>query len=351
LWQDLLGVQSISITDNFFDLGGHSLLAVRLWSKIEHLFDCELPLATLYQATTIEQLAAKLEQPESQSEQAPVCRSLVILQPGTVTPTQPPLFCIHILGRGMKFYRPLLQYLDPQQAVYGLSTNISGEPLPYKCVEDLAAYYLHQLRSIQPIGPYRLIGVSFGGMVAFEIAQQLQQQGQKVDFLGLLDTYAPGAVRSSSLDRQFEEHWRYLSSMGPIYLIRKLGRKGLSSVQQLNEFLLQTYRQAGVQWFEATGQTMPEDFQDFMYESQSRRLARTYTLQPYAGRVTLFKALDTLKNVSLEADPALGWRPFVTGELEIQEIAGTHLSILEAPNVQVLAEKLQDCLSRSPDQS
>jgi amino acid adenylation domain-containing protein len=347
LWQSLLGVQSISITDNFFDLGGHSLLAVRLWSKIEPLFGRELPLATLYQAPTIEQLAASLYQPESQS----VCRSLVILQPGTANAAQRPLFCIHILGRGMKFYRPMLQYLDPELPVYGLSTNISGEPLPCDRVEGLAAYYLQQLQSIQPVGPYRLIGVSFGGMMAFEIAQQLRQRGEQVEFLGLLDTFGPGAVRPSSIDRQLEEHWRYLSSIGPSYLVRKLGRKGLGVWKKFMSNLFDVYHEAGLRWLMATGQALPENFQDFMYEAQSRRLAGTYTLQPYAGRVTLFKASESVPNISLEIDPALGWRPFVIGELDIQEIPGTHLSILQAPQVQILAEKLQACLQRSTEQS
>ncbi|MBD2020581.1 amino acid adenylation domain-containing protein [Leptolyngbya sp. FACHB-36] len=340
VWQDVLGVPTIGITDNFFDLGGHSLLAVRLCTKIETLLNQEFSVARLFQAPTIEQLAAQLRQPETTL----VCPSFVMLQAGTAA--SPPLFCIHVLGRGMKFYRPVLQYLNPQQAVYGLSTNLTGELLPSNSVEDLAAHYLQQIQTIQPTGPYYLIGVSFGGVVAFEIAQQLLKQNQSVEFLGLLDTYAPGAVRSLSMSQQVKEHWRYLSSLGPSYVLKKVRDKGSGQIQSLTGSISKAQHRLGIKLMEATGQALPENFQDFMYEEQSQRLGSTYKLQPYPGAAILFKASEQFSNVSLQIDPAMGWGEVIAGGLEIHQITGTHLSILQEPHVQVLGATLQACLTR-----
>ncbi|HEY9653858.1 MAG TPA: amino acid adenylation domain-containing protein, partial [Crinalium sp.] len=212
IWEGVLRIKPIGIHDHFFELGGHSLSAVRVWAQIEKTLGKRLPLSTLFQAPTIEALAncLRLDVAPSTSRAAqagvaqagvaqvgvalsdslpsatPITPSLVVIQPGQAASGKPPLFCIHVLGRGLKYYLPLVRHLDPEQPVYGLAAHMAGEAIAIDRVEALAAHYNRQMRALQPQGPYLLAGVSFGGLVAYEMAQQLTAQGQQIAFLGLI---------------------------------------------------------------------------------------------------------------------------------------------------------------------
>lgn len=341
LWQEFLGVQPIRVTDNFFELGGQSLLAVRLWSQIEKTFNKSLPLVTLFQAPTIAQLADRLRQPGD----APLCPSLVVIQPGQPNSAKPPLFCIHVLGRGLQFFRPLLRHLDPDQTIYGLSVNIAGEILPCYRVESLAKHYIQQMRTLQPEGPYCLLGASFGGLVAFEIAQQLRAQGQTVKFLGLLDTRLPGAEVHLPVARQLSQHWHSFSRLGLRYLLKKLQAYGIGHTERLSKTLHDRYFQLRINFCQAIGKPLPETMQDFIYEHQNEQLGGAYQPQSYPDRITLFKASDTQRGVSMSLDATLGWGALAAGGVDVACIPGSHLGMLQEPNVRVLAEKLQTALS------
>lgn len=186
IWEKVLGVQSISIKDNFFDLGGQSLLAVRLFTEIEKEFGKNLPLAILFQAPTVEELANIIRK---EKWLAP-WNSLVAIQPkGSKTP----LFYMHAGGGNLLVYRDLALSLDPEQPVYGLQPRgLEGKYDPFNRIEDMADHYLASIRSIQPDGPYFLAGLSQGGVIAWEIAQRLHAQGQKVALLALFDAFGPG---------------------------------------------------------------------------------------------------------------------------------------------------------------
>ncbi|MCA9152323.1 MAG: amino acid adenylation domain-containing protein, partial [Planctomycetales bacterium] len=173
VWQRLLGVEPIGVADNFFDLGGHSLLAARMQLEIARSLHRTVPLATLLQSPTV----AKLAQAIDREDCVPACQSLAIIQSGAA---RRPLFCIHVLGRGLKFFRPLVAHLDPSLPVYGLSTQFLVGDVPEHRVEPLADFYVREIRSIQPEGPYSLVGLSFGGLVALEVARRLEAGGQEV---------------------------------------------------------------------------------------------------------------------------------------------------------------------------
>ena len=182
IWQELLGLDSVSVDQNFFDLGGDSSLAVRMFAKIEEIFKVKLPLATLYETPTIEELARVIRGEISNSGWSP----LVAIQPHG---SRPPFFCFHGAGGNVLIYRDLSRHLGSDQPFYGLqSQGLDGSLPPLTTVEDMAALYLKEIRRVQPHGPYFLGGYCGGGTIAYEAAQQLQTDGEQVALLAMFDT-------------------------------------------------------------------------------------------------------------------------------------------------------------------
>src|SRR5207237_121289 len=171
----------IGVHDNFFELGGHSLLAVRLFALLEKRFNKRLPLATLFQAPTIAQLATTIEGDASREPS-----SLVPIQ---TLGTRPSFFCIHAVGGNVLEYYDLARHLGNDQPFYGLqSVGLSDGNGPHARIEDMAAHYVKEIRELQPIGPYFIGGRSLGGIIAYDAARQLKEQGQEVALLALLDS-------------------------------------------------------------------------------------------------------------------------------------------------------------------
>lgn len=182
IWQQVLGVESIAVDQNFFDLGGESSLAVQMFARIEDIFGVKLPLATLYDAPTIAELAAILSGEVSHDGWSP----LVKIQPNG---SRPPFFCIHPHGGNVLIYRDLARELGEDQPVYGLqSQGLDGEQQPLATIEEMATRYLPEIRKVQLHGPYFLGGYCMGGAVAYELACQLSSEGEKVALLTLFDT-------------------------------------------------------------------------------------------------------------------------------------------------------------------
>ncbi|HXR26100.1 MAG TPA: alpha/beta fold hydrolase, partial [Candidatus Binataceae bacterium] len=174
IWQELLGAGPIGITQNFFELGGNSITAARLFAQVDSLWSRKVPLSTLFEAPTIEHLARLLRD----RSWTPASSSLVPIRP---TGTRPPLFIISGIGGNVVRFHDLTHLLDEQQPVYALQPpGLDGETPCLTRIEDMAAHYIKEIRNLQPAGPYYLAGYSFGGLVTFEIAQQLAGQGEQV---------------------------------------------------------------------------------------------------------------------------------------------------------------------------
>jgi amino acid adenylation domain-containing protein len=191
IWADLLGFERVGRRDNFFDLGGHSLLAIRLLSKIRASFKTNLPLSTVFHSPTIAAVARLLKSQGAPSEWF----SLIPIQQGG---SRPPLFGVEIVG--VEFYR----LIGADQPVYNFrfgAGSPAGTILELPMIEALAAHYIEELRTVQPNGPYFLIGYSWGGLVAYEIAQQLTANGEVVELVALVDTLLPISYRQSFGDR------------------------------------------------------------------------------------------------------------------------------------------------------
>jgi len=182
IWENLLGVRPIEAGQNYFDLGGDSILAVQMFQQIDQVFQVKLPMATLFDAPTIGDLAQILDREAPNSRWS----SLVTIQPNG---SRPPFFCMHGAGGNVLIYRELSKHLGEDQPFYGLqSQGLDGGAAPQTRIEDMAAVYVRDIRRVQPKGPYYVGGYCLGGTIAFEVAQQLMAQGGEVALLAMFDT-------------------------------------------------------------------------------------------------------------------------------------------------------------------
>jgi amino acid adenylation domain-containing protein len=304
IWEELLGRKPIGPQDNFFELGGHSLLAARLMHRIKQLTGKTLPLAALLQAQTVERLAAVLRGEEVSRQWS----SLVAMQPQG---SKPPFFMVHGVGGNVVGFYELARHMKPDYPFYGLqSQGLDGKQPPRASIEDMAAYYLNEIRAVQATGPYHLGGFSLGGLVAYEMARQLRAGGEEVGLLVLFDTYA--------------------TNPKPVGLGDLL--RGQVKLTQLPDELRRKVRRTFLAW------RLPEILKKIM-RSNAQAGAR-YRLQPYDGKAVLLRAGDSWR---VGEDPYAAWGRLV-GELEVIQIGGAHMDILREPQVGDLAESLKACL-------
>jgi amino acid adenylation domain-containing protein len=332
MWEEILGIEPIGIRDNFFDLGGHSLLVMRLISQINALCGKTLPLNTLFSTPTIEQLAKFLHQ----EQESATWRSLVPLQPQG---SKPPFFCIHeVIGNAIYCQR-MARYL-PDQPLYGLQpVGLEGKQLPHTQIEQMAAHYIKEMQTIEPNGPYFLGGYSFGGLVAFEIAQQLQAQGKKIALLALFDVPAPGHQKRV-LGRWLCKQINYLSQHGFEMIVNRVQDKliGKQKSEPVNTELLELTQHLNLD---------PNNLLDRSIERVAEinfQAAEDYVLKSYPGRVTLFRAMHELAPEGWCFEPDLGWGNLAANGVDIVEIPSVHNKMFDEPYVKVVAEKLRDCL-------
>jgi amino acid adenylation domain-containing protein len=186
VFAEVLGLDRVSADDNFFDLGGHSLLATRLVSQVRVVLGAELPVRAVFETPTPAGLAARLDQPFMRDTLGGV---LLPIRPDG---SMPPLFCVHPVAGLSWCYIPLSRYVPADQPLYGLQARgLDGTSQPARSVQEMAAEYVDQIRAVQESGPYHVLGWSFGGIVAHEIAAQLQDGGEQVSALIIMDGYPP----------------------------------------------------------------------------------------------------------------------------------------------------------------
>jgi amino acid adenylation domain-containing protein len=347
IWKEMLAVEQVGMHDNFFELGGHSLLAVRLFALIEKKFGKRLPLATLFQAPTVAEVAAILER----DVRATTWSSLVPIQPAG---SRPPFFCVHAVGGNVLEYYDLARHLGPDQPFYGLqSRGLDGKQPPHTQITEMAAHYIKEIREFQPDGPYLIGGRSLGGMIAFEMACQLRAAGQEVSLLALLDSYPVGYAKlardASSLKSRVGRAARRMRA-------HLANLRGASHKEKLS-YVLQKARYAPIRvkslaWraiyrcYENLGRSLPRalrDVQEFNWLA-----AHNYVPHLYDGKVTLFWAS---RDVRASFDLVTGWRVLAGGGMDVHEIPGSHLDMIKEPHVSELATKLNACLERAQSRS
>jgi thioesterase domain-containing protein/acyl carrier protein len=335
IWEEVLGTWPVGLRDDFFELGGHSLLAVRLFVQIEKTFGRKLPLATLFQAPTVEQLADVLRQ----EGWSPPWSSLVPIQPRG---SRPPFFCVHAHDGHVLVFKDLARHLGPDQPFYGIQAlGLNGDQVPHSRVEDMAAHYVEEIQTLQPEGPYFLGGYCWGGRVAFEMAQQLCAQGQQVALLALLDAYAPGYPKKLPwFERRVKLRINYHLSN-----LKRLGSKEKLSYVLEKGGIVRARVETGLKkvackLYLGIGLPLPRALREI--PKSSRRRFSPYVPSVYPGRITLFR--PSQQPAECYHDPEMGWGGLAAEGLEVYEVPGRFASIIVEPSVRVMAEQLQACL-------
>jgi amino acid adenylation domain-containing protein len=330
IWERLLKINPVGLHEDFFALGGHSLLAARMLAQVELRFGLKLPHSVLVENPTIQGLASYLRQ--APAERWP---ALATLQAGTLLP---PLFIAHGIGGSPLNFIELAAELGPEQPVYGLQLPASIDQHQAE-LRILAANYLKQVRAVQPSGPYNLAGHSSGGLIVFEMACQLVEQGETVGLLALLDC-------DPNIGKHAHQPFRDWHSFKAAF--RRAWTEVMVSDFGVKERLerMMVYRRIKIRTWLASRSRWLGRFRGLLLgaEGYLAPAIREYELRPYAGKATLFVALD---EPGCNPEPAKAWAGKILGGCDTRLLPGTHRSILRRPQVTTLAQELIQKLLRN----
>jgi FkbH-like protein len=351
MWGELLRIEPIGVEDDFFELGGTSLLAVDLFVRIERRFGRRLPLTTLLEAPTVAGLAKRVAGDVTRD-------SLVLIREGSSD--RPALFLVHDGDGETMLYRNLALLLHEEHAVYGLQPlSVVGVAIAHTRISDMASYHLERIRSVQPSGPYLVGGMCAGGVIAYEVARQLEEVGERVAMVALIDAADAAAV---------EKSWRHAEAR----MKRFSGVLGEGGGGRIEKRVLAVAGKVVKKARNFAVYTMSERYRRMLDELRMRLVRRwldgqrelprvlwnipVRTVYLYAekgyrptGRIkadlSLFRAMSGVGNdepyIDRYEDPLLGWTSRTSGEVRAYDVPGGHSSMLQEPHVRVLAERMQ----------
>ncbi|MHC5860260.1 amino acid adenylation domain-containing protein [Nostoc sp.] len=358
IWSKILKVDKVGVQENFFNLGGHSLLAPYLMAQIKQQFGKEIPLASLFQNPTIEQLAT-IVQVESDSSNS---SCLVPIQPNG---SNLPFFCVPGTGGEPFYLYHLGHYLGAEQPLYGFQPNKFDRELePATQIQEMASRYIQAIQTVQPQGPYFLGGHSFGGKVAFEIAQQLLHQRYEVALLVIIDTTAPTLnERKTRLDCLDWDRARWLIDLiktVEVALVTKIDitedtLRSLPENKQLN-YVLELFKM--INMLPPNAETTQLENMLQAYKTNSLSLIDYVPQQIYPGGIKLLRASEPFGDnyarklpAEMLQDSALGWNEFSGEPVNVDFLPGNHVTMMSEPHVQVLAERLKAYIQQAQAQS
>ena len=325
IWTEVLGVERVGRRDNFFELGGHSLLAVRVASRVRQVWGSLVALGDLFSHPTIESLAALLEGAERWARSD---RAIAIRPDGP----EAPLFLVHEGAGSVAYAQLLLPHVDPRIPLYALPAPSPAEA-PLGTVEAMAARLAGLIRDVRPTGPYRLAGWSFGGVLAYEAAAQLLDQGHHVEFVGMMDSYHPDSLRAGAGD----------GGEGRALLLQMLRMEagGPGRAAEPDDPRADAELAAWVERCRDDG-TLPGHVSVAQAREMRDRLRahgrslRAYRPRPLPVPVHLFPAQD-----DAGADPRRGWQAVLDeSSIHVTPVPGTHLSMMTPANVGPVGQAL-----------
>jgi amino acid adenylation domain-containing protein len=337
IWIELLGIEKVGIHDNFFELGGHSLIAVQVMARIEKETGKRLPLAILFENSTVEKLSLMLEM----DGKSITWDSLVPIKPNG---TKVPIYIVHGAGLNVLLFNTLAKHMDEDQPVYGMQAKgLNGVDEPLSRIEDIAAHYISAIRAQNPDGPYALAGFSFGGIIAYEMTRQLEALNKEVRMLAMFDTYA--------YRTPFYDPWLVKNVKRGLYFGRKVWHALL--FKDGFEKTIKTRTKAvkrGVTrllWKVKFGkQQQQTGFFGYANKiDETNNIAQKhYKIQPYNTSIELFRA--EVRSFYLDDYEYMGWKPYALNGVNIHKIPGEHNTIFKEPNDKEFAKILQDCLNK-----
>lgn len=337
IWKKHLGLEKIGIFDNFFELGGHSLIAVKVMANIEKETGKRLPLAILFENSTIEKLALTLQI----DGKSVTWDSLVPIKPkGNKTP----IYIVHGAGLNVLLFNTLAMHMDAEQPVYGMQAKgLNGIDEPLSRIEDIAAHYISSIRVQNPDGPYALAGFSFGGIIAWEMARQMEELNLEVQMLAMFDTYA---YRTPYYDTPVIQYYKR-----GMYFARRLWysltfQEGFEkTIRNRKRALSRAFTR--LLWKFKPRKDDEEQIGFFGYSNkidEMNEIAQMhYRIEPYPIEIELFRA--ETHSFYLDDFEFLGWKPFALKGVNVHRIPGEHNSIFKAPNDKIFAEVLQERLN------
>jgi oxalate---CoA ligase len=361
VWARVLRLDRVGRYDDFFQVGGDSLGAVQLMSQLQEVVPGEmLPLRAILEAPTVEQFAQWLKNEQGSDQQL-----LVRIKAGD--DTRPPFFCVHASDGTAIGMQPLATAMHEDLTFYCLQAKGLDGSEPFATVEEAAACYLNEMRGVQPHGPYYLGGYCFGGFVAFEMARMLEQEGETVATLILIDAFNPAFLRNSTASKmllylfkfyakRLGMHLRRMSRLSPSEWLGYVGGRVKAIFVHAGRYGENVERvkakQAGRNPYAAEEDAAHADAPSSEFEQLIKGLervgpdvARKFTPQPYGGGAVLFRVSE--RSDDPYEDFYLGWRRVIRGAMESYEIDATHESILTEPDVQALAKKIDVKLQKS----
>ncbi len=351
IWKDILETRhSVGVCTSFFNLGGHSLMAVRLMSAIEKSFGASLPLSTLFESPTIEKLADSLQRIQNDT---PPWSPLVAIQ---ATGAKQPFFCVPGGGGTVMYLYHLAEQLGSDQPFYAFeSAGLDGKSEPFATIEEMAACFISNMKKVQPHGPYHLGGHSFGGKVAFEMAQQLRWEGEVVALLAIFEAPAPGGgITQEALGwddaRWYCEMGKILGKWAGAELkIDEEALRALDPEEQLSHFARQLMK----------ANILPPDAGEERLRGLVKVNKVNSTINYVPARrspvpVALFKSEDPVPDYYFPGEylevlkhPSWGWDSYSEGPVQNYSVPGDHNTMLTMPHVQVLAAHLREAIERA----
>lgn len=338
IWESVLGVKNIGRNDNFFELGGNSLLGIRLLSAVEKVLHRRVPVAVIFQGQTVAEMAETLNRSSSFESN----RRAIAVQPQGYLP---PLFFVPGVNGNVIGYEELAQELGSDRPLYGLqSVGLQGESEPLQNLNEIASAFIEDIRAIQPEGPYHLMGFCIGGMVAFEIAQQLSSQGEQIAYLGLIDTWPQEYVPTPKGGSEAKQQLSHLTDT-----IRR-NLKELAHPPTRNLFKHLKKKIGAAAEMAMTGDVYRGDdgerLQDLVIAS-NQIAASTYEAHKYEGKASFYITLGERETPD-SSDPRVKWVKYAAPESELRWIPGLDSgSLLKDPYLHGLASALKHSLAEA----
>ncbi|WP_316814877.1 amino acid adenylation domain-containing protein [Pedobacter nyackensis] len=340
IWSETLKIESVKPEDDFFDLGGHSLIAIKVMMSIEKETGKRLPLASLFENSTLEKLAKLIEFDESDIE----WNSLV---PIKATGNKPPLYIVHGWGLNVLGFRNLAKVIEDDQPIYGLQAKgLNGDDFHFDSVSETAAHYISEIMKYNPDGPYLVSGYSSGGIIAFEMAKQLKELGKEVPFLAFFDTYTE--VSDIAMLKKQKRIMPYIN-----FFYKKLIYSGLFFIRTPKAFLKDKRDFTLGTLYNIYAKFKPKKVIDMsIHENKllelkwsNDRLMKKYIFTPYDGHAYLFKSNDP-RTTYYSHFESNGWAPYIDKGLTSVDLPIGHLDFFKPDFVHHLAAKLHQELAK-----